>query len=384
MEDMKKMIERYKRELLEYSKINPESSVSVQPPEARQSETQQTDSRKKPSIIGYISEDAKKELEKTDVPQELIESVAAQDTNTAENTDTAVIPSEDEETVTYELPGGELRIPAGELDNARANASDNTLENANSHENSDETFDKPMFTQVPSFDETREQITEQSVPKENKPSKNTSGVTDNLPTAKRAEFGNNERVSDEKAERLTEQPISGQSPDEQLTGRNFEDGRMTQNNPDDALQQNGSGTKPIDFTEAECKNVEEFEEHNRGSGTILFRVYTAREALPIENAVCTITKTFDGKPHVFYTLVTDESGRTSAVLLPAPSKELSQDPDNRIQPFALYDATVTRNGFAEVIFKEIPVFDGVSSVQQVGMIPVPEINEESEGTQDAR
>lgn len=394
MEDMKKMIERYKKELLEYSKAGSpnesgEKNISAVP--GRQSASSDVVStegtspdpeRKKPSVIGYISEGAQNELGKINVPEEILESVRS------ENTDTAVAPSEDEESVTYVFPTNQTEIS----DNAADISDDSEMSGEAAAETSDdarktqreETFDRPMFGEIPSFEETREEITEQSVPDENVHTENSSGITNNSGTASRAEFGDNETVSNEKAERLTELPISGQSPDEQLTGRNFEDNRMPQNDPLDVMRPNGSQTGPIDFTETVSNSVEEFEENNRGNGTLMFRVFTANEALPVENTVCTITKVFDGKPHIFYTLLTDESGRTTAVLLPAPSRELSQDPDNKILPYAAYDAVVSHKGFADVVFRDIPIFDGVNSVQQVGMVPVPRTYPENGGEQNAR
>ncbi|MCH5196818.1 MAG: hypothetical protein J1F28_08885 [Oscillospiraceae bacterium] len=393
MEDMKKMIERYKKELLEYSKAGSpkesgEKNISAVPGQQSASsdvisteEPSPESGRKKPSVIGYISEDAQKELGKINVPDEILESVRS------ENTDAAVDPSEDEESVTYVFPAEQTELS----DNTADTSDDSEMSGEAAAETSDdarktqreETFDRLMFGEIPSFEETREEITEQSVPDENVHTENSSGITNNSGTASRAEFGDNETVSNEKAERLTELPISGQSPDEQLTGRNFEDNRMPQNDPIDVMRPNGSQTGPIDFTDTVSNSVEEFEKNNRGAGTLMFRIFTANEALPVENAVCTVTKVFNGKQHIFYTLLTDESGRTTAVLLPAPSRELSQDPDNRIRPYAAYDAVVSHKGFADVVFRDIPIFDGVNSIQQVGMVPVPRTYPENGGEADA-
>lgn len=380
MEDMKKMIERYKRELLEYSKSSGKP-VFEKPQEAEKPDlsdlteltelTENQETKKpavKPQVIGYVSEDAREELAKMNVPDEIVDSITAPDT--------AVPPSEDNETVTYEVPD--------ENENESTQESASSQENAAAEENAAQENIAPGYTENPSFSDTREQITEESKPNENVATKNTSGVTDNSANVPRAEYGNNATVSEEQAERLTQQPISGTSIDEQLTGRSFEDERTPRNDPNDVMEQNGSRSDISNFPIPSYDSLEEFERNNRGSGTILFRVYTAREALPVENAVCKVTKTFGGDVHTFYTLVTDESGKTPARPLPTPSKELSQQSGNLIQPFSLYDAVITREGFAEVELKEIPVFDGVSSVQQVSMIPAPRMNITGEGNTNAR
>ena len=378
MEDMKKMIERYKRELLEYSKSSgkpvSEKSQETEKPDlsnlsdlseltklTKLSENGETKKpAAKPQVIGYVSEDARDELAKMNVPEEIVENITVPDT--------AVPQTEDNETVTYDFP----------------DENESPQESAGSQENAAQENIAPGYTETPSLSETREQITEESVPNENVATENTSGVTDNSANVPRAEYGNNATVSEEQAERLTQQPISGTSIDEQLTGRSFEDERTPQNDPNDVMEQNGSRSDISNFPVPSYDNLEEFERNNRGSGTILFRVYTAREALPVENAVCKVTKTFNGEVHTFYTLVTDESGKTPTRPLPAPSKELSQQSGNLIQPFSLYDAMVTREGYADVELKEIPVFDGVSSVQTVSMIPAPRMNITGEENTNAR
>ena len=196
-------------------------------------------------------------------------------------------------------------------------------------------------------------------------------------------------VSEEKAETLADQPISGTTEGEQLTGRSFENESYPQNpeNPPDSIMRQGSGTEPIKYPEPVYGSFEEFEQKNAGRGTILFRVYMAREAMPIAGAKCVIYKKIGGKSHELHTLITDSSGQTRSETLPAPSKELSQSFDNTIQPFALYDATVNKNGFAEVILRDIPVFDGVQSIQRVAMVPVPseeEVTEEITEVENAR
>ncbi len=380
MDDMKKMIERYKRELLEYSKSSGKP-VFEKPQEAEKpglsdssdlTKLEQKEETKKPAakpqVIGYVSEDARGELAKINVPEEIVENITAPDT--------AVPQTEDNETVSYDRPE--------ENENESTQESGNSVENAAAEGSEAQENIAPGYTENPSFSDTREGITEESVPEENVATENTSGVTDNSANAPRAEYGDNATVSEEQAERLTQQPISGTSIDEQLTGRSFEDERTPQNDPGDALEQNGSRSDISNFPVPSYDNLEEFERNNRGSGTIVFRVYTAREALPVENAVCKVTKNFNGEVHTFYTLVTDESGKTPTRPLPAPSKELSQQSGNLIQPFSLYDALVTREGYADVELKEIPVFDGVSSVQQVSMIPAPRMNITGEENTNAR
>jgi len=153
----------------------------------------------------------------------------------------------------------------------------------------------------------------------------------------------------------------------------FVDPQMAQNAEGSArypdLEQNGSQSQPTQFPEPQYTSFEDFQSKNSGRGTMVFRITTAREALPVEGAKCVLTKKFGGIIYEIDTLFTDRSGQTAPRTLPAPPKSLSQQYDNLIQPFALYDATVTRDGYVDVVLTDIPVFDGVQSVQRVSMLP---------------
>lgn len=145
------------------------------------------------------------------------------------------------------------------------------------------------------------------------------------------------------------------------------------NSPDN--RENGSKTQPPDYPQPNYSSYEEFEKHNSGKGTLIFQISTAQGALPIENAKCVLTKKFGGIIHEIKALLTNESGKTESLLLPAPLRSLSQQYETQIQPFALYDAAVSRNGFVDVVLKDIPIFDGVQSVQRVSLLPEGEDNE---------
>lgn len=144
--------------------------------------------------------------------------------------------------------------------------------------------------------------------------------------------------------------------------------------PEDNMNQ-GTGESISNFPVSTYSTYEEFEAANTGGGSLVFMVFTARDALPVKGAAITVTTRIDGEPHEMFTATTNNSGETPAKNLPAPSKELSQDFDNEIQPFSLYDATVSRDGFTRVILRDIPVFDGVQSIQRVAMIPELSDNE---------
>lgn len=144
-------------------------------------------------------------------------------------------------------------------------------------------------------------------------------------------------------------------------------------------QNQGTGETISNFPLQQFSTYEEFEAMNTGGGSLVFMVFTASEALPVEGAAVTVSTRIDGEAHEMFGCVTNQSGETPSRTLPAPSKALSQEYDNKVQPFSLYDATVAKEGFTKVILRDIPVFDGVQSIQRVAMIP----EESAEGVRNA-
>ncbi len=175
----------------------------------------------------------------------------------------------------------------------------------------------------------------------------------------------------ESSNRLSETPVGSQSTDEQLDRRDFENTPETRNPRSDIkpLETQTNGTREMQ-PEREYADLQDFYNTNNRRGTLRFRVYTAHEALPVTGANIEVTKVIGNKKHTFYKLTTDISGNTSTVYLPAPPSELSQQPENTIQPYALYDVYITADNFRDVSIKNLPIFDGILSGQSIAMIPM--------------
>lgn len=207
-----------------------------------------------------------------------------------------------------------------------------------------------------------------------------SGVTDNSPQEPLPQSTPAGSVTPKRAERITERPVNGR-PGEQLTGRSFENGGTAQNSRSD-IRPLHDGNAPADLPPGSpaYSNLQDFvpTDEYEGDGesqqgnNFRFQVYTARNALPIKGALCVIMRKSNGGYVTLHRLITDISGQTNPVSLPAPSASLSQFPGNTVQPYALYDAEVSAEGYNTVEIKNIPVFEGVLSVQRVAMIPQTE------------
>lgn len=106
-----------------------------------------------------------------------------------------------------------------------------------------------------------------------------------------------------------------------------------------------------------------------GIGYITAEVTTGGGAVPVQNAVVLITKKQNGKNYLLKMLVTDESGSTETVALPAPNKAFSETPEPSEKPYADYYLSVYADGYYAQSDREVPVFSGVKSIQPIALIP---------------
>lgn len=112
------------------------------------------------------------------------------------------------------------------------------------------------------------------------------------------------------------------------------------------------------------------------SGSMIISVYTAGGALPISNALVTVTGTEKENSGVISVLYTDQSGNTPKITLPAPPAKESESPGIK-KPYATYNVDVDKDGFYPKRFLNVPIFSGVTSVQPVNLIPLTEYIGES-------
>ncbi len=105
-------------------------------------------------------------------------------------------------------------------------------------------------------------------------------------------------------------------------------------------------------------------------GFLTVEVRTANGAIPIENARVYIYPVGD-ENDVLYSLRTSSTGQTPRVALDAKRRELSMEPGN-LEPFTLYNVTVTADGFYSADRSRVPLFEGISSILPFDLIPLAE------------
>lgn len=108
------------------------------------------------------------------------------------------------------------------------------------------------------------------------------------------------------------------------------------------------------------------------AATLQVRVTSANQAVPIVQAVVTIQEEENAPP--LHVLLTDTSGLTTPVLLPATNPALTEAPVKNLA-IVTYTVLVTAPGYFSVRNVNVPLFGGIATVQPVAMIPLPEFEE---------
>ena len=106
-------------------------------------------------------------------------------------------------------------------------------------------------------------------------------------------------------------------------------------------------------------------------GYILVNVRTGDDSSAVEGAFVNVTTVVDGKRLALASGTTDESGVSPKFSLPVPDLEHSQAPDPEERPYNLFDVSVYAEGFFRARSVDVPVFSGITSVQNFNLIPVP-------------
>lgn len=126
---------------------------------------------------------------------------------------------------------------------------------------------------------------------------------------------------------------------------------------------------------------------NESIGFLIVEVTTANGALPVEDALIYVYPATSGAPlpdnttGAIYSLRSDSSGRSDKIALDTKPRSLSLSPGND-SPFTTYNIYVRAEGFYDSQKLSVPIFQGVTSIQPVEMIPLSEYANPSSATPD--
>lgn len=108
------------------------------------------------------------------------------------------------------------------------------------------------------------------------------------------------------------------------------------------------------------------------TGTIITRVFTSRGQLPVENVTVSILRRIQNTvPQLLSVQISDRNGNTQPISVPTPEVENSQTP-NMPAPYALFDIWAEHPGYQLLVIQNVQVFPGVSSIQNLPLVPLPE------------
>lgn len=110
----------------------------------------------------------------------------------------------------------------------------------------------------------------------------------------------------------------------------------------------------------------------KGTGYLQVEVTTGDGAVPVPKAAVIVTQEINGQSYLVTMKLTDRSGTTDVIPLPAPLASFSEAPDPAERPFSEYNVTVYKKGFYTVPEVTVPIFDTVKSIQPVALIPLAE------------
>ena len=110
---------------------------------------------------------------------------------------------------------------------------------------------------------------------------------------------------------------------------------------------------------------------NNSTGVLTVQVYTADQALPVENANVVVTKASGSGEELVKVMKTNRSGKTEPLELAAPPAENSQSPDAAGERFYKYNIRVDYPGYYSMENINVPIFAGQTAIQPFALIPLP-------------
>ena len=102
------------------------------------------------------------------------------------------------------------------------------------------------------------------------------------------------------------------------------------------------------------------------SGTLQMKVTTGDGAMPVYNANVRVRDALGG---IVYALTTNQQGMTEIVSLFAPSREFSMNPYTSHLSYSSYEVLVTHSGYVPQMVRGVRVFEGVSGILPVDLVP---------------
>lgn len=116
-------------------------------------------------------------------------------------------------------------------------------------------------------------------------------------------------------------------------------------------------------------------DNSKNTGYLIVRTSSAFRAIPVPDAVVSVrTVGEDGSAALYAVMITDESGETEVLPVETPPTDNSLSP-GMAPGYALVNIEVNASGYYAVAAQNVPIFPGITSAQNVNMIPLPDLSQ---------
>ncbi|MEG2291541.1 MAG: peptidoglycan-binding protein [Clostridium sp.] len=105
------------------------------------------------------------------------------------------------------------------------------------------------------------------------------------------------------------------------------------------------------------------------TGKLKFQLFIGNHLAPVRAAEIIIIDTETGIPIIDGPLNLDENGTSSDINLYTYDKSLSETPNTTTTPYKTYNAIIISEDFKNVVVENIPIFEGLTSLQEISMLP---------------
>lgn len=109
-------------------------------------------------------------------------------------------------------------------------------------------------------------------------------------------------------------------------------------------------------------------------GTLIIQVSESENAVPIEGVLAVVTKDNGDSKTLKGALITNGSGTTVPLKLPAPAAEEALNPDGFV-PYDIYHVRISHPGYYTEEDHMVQIFGDSYSHLNINMIPLPEYPE---------
>lgn len=106
---------------------------------------------------------------------------------------------------------------------------------------------------------------------------------------------------------------------------------------------------------------------SESDGGLIVIVTTFRGLYPVENAKVNVFTGIIENPNIVDTDTTGLSGKTKKFVLKTQDKSLSEKAGENKTPFTTYNISVNADGYVEQVNMDIPVFEGITTLQKVNL-----------------